>query len=273
MKVLVTGHKGFIASNFLQSCPSEWEVVTYDWKDGPIEMFVDSLEGFDWVVHMGAISSTTETNIDKIMDVNVKFTINLFEECIKHNVNFQWSSSASVYGTSASAFREVNEVRPANLYAMSKYLIEEYITKRDPKNIIYQGFRYFNVFGPGEDHKGDQASPMYKFEKQAKETGVIKLFENSDSYKRDFVHVDKVIDVHKRMMKVKNSGIWNVGTGHAISFQTVAKKIAERYNAQIEYIPMPEELKAHYQRYTCADTTKLDNILKALSYQEILERI
>lgn len=273
MKVLVTGHKGFIGSNFLKSCPSEWEVTTYDWKDGPFEMFVDSLEGFDWVVHMGAISSTTETNIDKIMDVNVKFTMNLFEECIKHNVNFQWSSSASVYGTITSAFREVNEPKPANLYAMSKYLIEEYITKRDPQNIIYQGFRYFNVFGPGEDHKGDQASPMHKFEKQAKETGVIKIFNNSSHYKRDFVPVEYVVDIHKRMMKSERSGIWNVGTGHAISFQQVAEKIAKRYDAKIEYISMPKELEAHYQKYTCADTTKLDNLLKALTYQEVLERI
>jgi ADP-L-glycero-D-manno-heptose 6-epimerase len=273
MKVLLTGHKGFIGSNFHQSCPHYWDVVTYDWKDGPFENFVDSLQGFDWVVHMGAISSTTEKNIDKLMDVNVKFTINLFEECIKNNVNFQWSSSASVYGVSNSTFKEIVEPKPANHYAMSKYLIEEYITKRDPKNIIYQGFRYFNVFGPGEDLKGDQASPMHKFKKQAIETGVIKLFYGSENYRRDFVPVEKVIDVHKRMMKSDQSGIWNLGSGHSISFKDVADKIAKKYDAKIEYIPMPDDLKEHYQKYTSADISKLDNSLKAVAYKELIERI
>jgi ADP-L-glycero-D-manno-heptose 6-epimerase len=122
---------------------------------------------------------------------------------------------------------------------------------------VVQGFRYFNVYGPNEDHKGDQASPYHKFEKQAKELGIIKLFENSNNYYRDFVHVDNLIDVHKKFLNVKESGIWNIGTGKPKSFQQVAEEIAEKYKAKIEYIPMPDTVKNQYQTYTCANLDKL----------------
>jgi len=121
--------------------------------------------------------------------------------------------------------------------------------------------RYFNVYGPREEHKGTQASPVTKFTKQAKEDGVITLFENSDKYLRDFIFVGDVCDIHEQMMlHVKKSGLYNIGTGSATSFQTVAEIIAKKYNADIKYIPMPEELQGQYQEYTCADITKLLNI-------------
>jgi ADP-L-glycero-D-manno-heptose 6-epimerase len=123
-------------------------------------------------------------------------------------------------------------------------------------SIRVQGFRYFNVYGSGEEHK-DQPSPYTAFEKQAKETGVIKLFKGSENYKRDFVPVETVCAVHKKFLNVEKSGIWNVGTGIATSFEDVAKLVAEKYGATIEYIPMPENLKNQYQAYTCADLTKL----------------
>jgi ADP-L-glycero-D-manno-heptose 6-epimerase len=110
------------------------------------------------------------------------------------------------------------------------------------------------VFGPGEDHKLDQASPYHKFEKQYKETGKVKVFENSENYLRDFVHVDQVCRTHVDFFDVEESGIWNVGTGNPTSFLEVALSIAP-YHA-IEFIPMPEILKKGYQEYTCADMTK-----------------
>jgi ADP-L-glycero-D-manno-heptose 6-epimerase len=119
--------------------------------------------------------------------------------------------------------------------------------------IRVQGFRYFNVHGPHEDHKGNQASPHHKFEKQAKETGIIKLFEGSENYFRDFVPVETVCNVHKRFLYIKETGIWNLGTGNPVSFESVAQTIAKKYDAKIEYIPMPEEMKNQYQTYTCAD--------------------
>jgi len=268
MKILLTGYQGFIGKNYLEQIPNGWEVKLHEWG----QPFPD-VEGLDWVVHMGAISSTTEKNLDKIMEQNVLFSMKLFESCVANNVNFQFSSSASVYGKKSN-FNEKEDIpQPQNLYAMSKYLFEEYMKKRNPSNIKWQAFRYFNVYGPHEEHKGSQASPVHQFSKQAKEDGVIKVFEGSDYFMRDFVHVDYVIDIHKKMMKSNEKGIWNVGTGNAISFRDVADIIAEKYDAKIEVIPFPEHLKDHYQDYTKANTVKLDSSLRSLSLKEIRDSI
>ena len=122
--------------------------------------------------------------------------------------------------------------------------------------IRVQGFRYFNVYGPHEDHK-DQPSPFTRFDKQAKETGIIELFEGSDKFVRDFVPVETVVKVHKKFFDVVESGVWNLGTGTVMSFATIAKIIARKYDAVIKYIPMPESIAKQYQRYTRADVTKL----------------
>jgi ADP-L-glycero-D-manno-heptose 6-epimerase len=149
-------------------------------------------------------------------------------------------------------------VNPQSPYAWSKYLFDRYITyTSDSWPIKVQGFRYFNVYGPHEDHKGNQASPYHKFEKQAKDTGVIKLFEGSDKFLRDFVPVETVCKIHKHFLGVSETGIWNIGTGQPTSFEDVARMIAEKYNARIEYIPMPENLKHQYQEFTCADVGSL----------------
>jgi ADP-L-glycero-D-manno-heptose 6-epimerase len=111
------------------------------------------------------------------------------------------------------------------------------------------------VYGAGEDHKGDQASPYHKFTEQAKKGNIV-LFENSDKYKRDFIHVNDILDYHHKFMQIKESGLWNLGSGRAVSFEKVAKDIAKEYNADIRYVAMPEHLKASYQEYTCANMTK-----------------
>jgi len=251
MKILVTGHKGFIGQNLtLDLINSGYEVFTHEWGYP-----FPNVKGMDWVIHLGAISSTTETNVRKILDQNVVFTIELIEECINHDVNLQFASSASVYGL-YSEFKETSVPSPVNHYARSKYLIEEYIRTRNAP-IIIQAFRYFNVYGPNEDHKGSQASPYTQFTNQAIHTGKIKVFEGSENCKRDFIHVDKIIDLHKKFFNVKESGVWNFGTGFTKSFLEVAQEIAKQYIAEIETIPFPEHLKEHYQYYTCADLTKL----------------
>lgn len=259
MKILLTGHKGFIGSNMLKAL-SEHEVTTFEWGEP-----LPKVEGHQWVIHMGANSSTTERNIEKIMHQNVDFSIWLLNQCIKNGVDFQYSSSASVYGMRNMNFTEDAPVDPRNPYAWTKYLFERHISNIEPKKlsgIRIQGFRYFNVYGPGEDHKEGQASPHHTFTKQAKETGVIKLFENSENYKRDFVPVELVTDMHKQFFDVRESGIWNIGTGEPVSFEQVARNIAEQYGARIEYIPMPDKLKDSYQTYTCADMTKTRNSLQ-----------
>ena len=256
MKILLTGYKGFIGSNMLKILRSEnHEVTTFEWGE-----ILPTVKNHDWVIHIGANSSTTERDIEKIMEQNYDFSVKLLNECISNNVNFQYSSSASVYGLRKSNFTEDAKVDPRNPYAWTKYLFERYASNTDHSNIVVQGFRYFNVYGPGEDNKKDMASPFHKFNKQFLETGKIKLFDNSHKYYRDFVPVDQVCKTHMDFFTVKESGIWNVGTGNPKSFLDVALSIAPI--TAIEYITMPDILKDNYQEYTCADVTKINKTLK-----------
>jgi ADP-L-glycero-D-manno-heptose 6-epimerase len=174
--------------------------------------------------------------------------------------NFQYASSASVYGTTTH-FTEDGPLLPQSPYAWSKYLFDRFVMQHNGDfNILVQGFRYFNVYGQLEDHKKDQASPYTKFTKQAKENGVINVFENSSEYKRDFVCVEDLCQVHEKMLNVDKSDIWNIGTGNPVSFETVATAIAKKHNATIKYVPMPDSLKAQYQKFTSADLTKLNSV-------------
>ena len=255
MKILLTGYKGFIGSHMFRALEAHGHhVAVYDWGE-----ILPSVMEQDWVIHMGAISSTTERNIEKVMQQNVDFTQQLYEACHTFGVNFQYSSSASVYGL-VSTFREDAELDPRTPYAWSKYLTERYI-QRHPMGPRAQIFRYFNVYGPeGEEHKGSQASPYAQFKRQAKETGRIQVFEGSDRFLRDFVPVSKIVDTHLKFLDVKESGIWNVGTGQPRSFMAVA----EEFGVPITTIPMPDVLKDSYQKYTCADMTRYNTTVSTL---------
>lgn len=257
MKILITGHKGFIGQNMIEAL-SEHQLSFFEWDDD-----LPRVDSFDWVIHFGAISSTTETDVEKVMRQNYDFSCWLVKECNRYGVNLQYSSSASVYGLNKD-FKEDAAKSPASPYAWSKYLFDRHVEENKNKwNIIVQGFRYFNVYGPHEDHKGDQASPYHKFTQQAITTGKIKIFEDSDTYLRDFVPVETVVNIHKAFFDVDESGIWNVGTGVPKSFKTVAEEVAAKYPATIEYIPMPDNIKKQYQAYTCANLTNLNETLYA----------
>lgn len=249
MKILITGHKGFIGQNMAIAL-ADHDLSFYEWGDPTPE-----IRGLDWVIHLGAISSTTERNVEKIMKQNFDFSCWILQQCYLWKVNLQYASSAAIYGQ-RSEFKETSPVDPQSPYAWSKYLFERYAEQAYWDGIVVQGFRYFNVYGPHEDHKGSQASPQHQFIQQAKDN-VIKVFKNSQNYCRDFVHVDTVVDVHQTFFNVNESGVWNVGTGTATSFQSVAESIAYKSHASIETIPMPVLIQAQYQTYTCADLTKL----------------
>lgn len=258
MNILVTGSNGFIGKNMVPFLREKGHnVFTYEWGD----ILPNYFYKLDWVIHLGAISSTTETDASKIMDQNILSSIWFIDKCVDNNVNIQFASSASVYGDS-TIFSEDSEVRPKSLYALSKYFLERYASSKKEQGAtnIIQGFRYFNVYGPHEDHKGDQASPFHKFKKEFNKNNQVTLFENSKQYKRDFVHVSQVINTHIDFFEVKESGIWNVGTGATLSFEDVASC----YTTNFKFIPMPENLKDTYQKYTCADTTKLKSTLQKL---------
>lgn len=254
MNILLTGHRGFIAQHMKQRLVAH-RVSTFEWG----ESFPDVSE-FDWVIHMGAISSTTERDVEKILRQNLDFSQELLDRCIESGVNFQYSSSASVYG-SGKDFRETAPVDPRTPYAWSKYLFERYAIKKQlTTSIRIQGFRYFNVYGTSEEHKGGQASPFTQFRSQAEQQGRIRLFRGSDAYWRDFVPVETVVDTHMKFLDVLESGVWNVGTGQVQSFA----QIASAFDVPVDLVDMPPELVHSYQTYTCADLSKIKTTLEAV---------
>jgi ADP-L-glycero-D-manno-heptose 6-epimerase len=255
MKILITGHQGFIGKNLIEKL-QQHNLFGYEWDPKNLP----EVKGFDWVIHEGAISSTTEQDIDKVMLQNYEFSKWLYNECQINNVNLQYASSASVYGLKTE-FKEGSPKQPLSPYAWSKYLFDRWVSQRKHK-IIVQGFRYFNVYGKYEEHKGNQASPYTKFVNQAKEKNTIDVFKGSQSFRRDFVCVDDICSVHEKMFAIEQSGIWNVGSGNSVSFDDVAQLVAKKYSANINYINMPSELKSQYQTYTCADMTKLNSIIE-----------
>lgn len=247
MRILITGHKGFIGQNMVKAL-FDHELSLCEWGDSY------SLYGIDQVIHLGAISDTRCKDWDALKKQNVEFSLTLIERCQQKKIPIQIASSAAVYGPDNTTFCETDLINPVNMYAKSKALIEEYFNKITPVSPI-QIFRYFNVYGPYEDHKGDQASPFHKFKEQAK-TGTINIFEGSENFKRDFVHVSRVIEIHKKFFNINKSGIWNVGTGNTISFKEIAELVSAEFKTIIKTIPMPD--LPGYQKFTKANVLKIN---------------
>ncbi len=276
MKILVTGHKGFIGSHMAQYLVHKGhEVEGFDY----VENVVPAVNQYDWVIHLGAISDTTERDVTKVWKHNYEFTLRLMQVCDHYSTNIQLASTAAVYGnTVKDMYTEEDPVYPMTPYAWSKYLIDKFLIDNgiDQFNGLVQSYRYFNVYGPGEGHKGDQMSMVSKFQRQASENGVIKLFKNSDQYKRDIVCVYDLVRIQEEMLHQDKSGLFNLGTAKAVDIESVAKQIAEKTGAKIEYIDMPDHLKNQYQEYTCADNSKLHNTIPIrhwITLEEYLKEI
>lgn len=242
--IILTGSSGFIGQNFLKHLSGK--VIEVEKED--CFKFLRTFNEWDKVnliLHQGAISSTTEKNIYSLHHYNVAFTLQLFDYAIKYKIPVKYASSASVYGNTHG------EINPLNYYAITKLQIDYFV--RDNINLFssIQGFRYFNVYGNGEDHKGDQASPISKFTKQIRETGKLQLFKGSEKFLRDFVCVDDVVNIV--LNNDAGSGIYDLGTSNPVSFQTVAELIAKKEGGTIEYVPFPKHLIGKYQTYTCAN--------------------
>ncbi len=261
MKILITGHKGFIGKNMMRYLKPRHSVLGYDYRKN----YFPDLKNVDVVIHLGALTSTTNLDIKSIIDQNVNFSIRLIEQCIKKKINIQIASSASVYGN-LSDFKEESALKPESPYAVSKFLVEKFFVSLEKKKIenYIQIFRYFNVYGENEESKLEQASPLTKFVIQSIKKKKIFLFKNSKNYLRDFIWVDDLCRIHEDFFKIKKSGIFNIGTGKATSFESIAKIISKKYKSKIVYISMPDDIKKHYQKYTRADLKKLKEHTKII---------
>ena len=298
--ILVTGGFGLIGSNIIRNLNKRGKnniFVVDDLSDGrkyknlvdcEFEEYFDKDTFFEqaenlWdkitaIYHEGAISSTTEWNGKKVMESNYFFSDKLLAKAMEHKIPFSYASSASVYGGTLH-FTENGPLDPMNMYAYSKMLfdckIEKLVNTEWYQNSPYiiQGWRYFNVYGQGEDHKDGQASPITQFSKQARETGKIKVFEGSEKFKRDFVCAEDIALLKIEMLNRKVSGIFNAGTGNAVSFMDVANMIARKVGAEIQTIPFPEHLKGHYQEFTQANMDKLTTIGNPIRMRRVQDYI
>ena len=285
MKALVTGGAGFIGSHVAERLLAEgWKVIVLDDFSSGLEgnvprgaelvcgsanddsLLAKHLPGCAAVFHLAAVSSVIDSleRPREVHDINLTTALSLLEAAVRHKVpRFVFSSSAAVYGDAGpGAIGEDAPKNPLSHYAVQKLASEHYCgVYHRLHGIEAVCLRYFNVYGPeGEEHKGSQASPYAQFKRQAETTGEIRVFEGSDRFLRDFVPVSKIVETHLKFLDVKESGVWNVGTGQPRSFMSVAKE----FNVPISTIPMPDILKDSYQKYTCADMTKYNNTLNKL---------
>ena len=235
---LITGYNGFIGSYFTKKYANFLGIEQHN-ASHIIERFTKWNE-IDEIIHMGAISSTTETDLNKLHYYNVDLTLQIFDKAIDYQIPVKYASSASVYGNFTDG-----TINPLNYYAITKAQIDYWVLDNLDRFSSIQGFRFFNVYGDGEDNKGDQASPISKFAHQAKTTGQIKIFEGSEDIFRDFICVEDVVDIV--CDNGVQSGIYDLGSNHSYSFRDIAEIIAQKYGAEIVEIPFPDKLKNKYQ--------------------------
>jgi len=291
--IIVTGGAGFIGSNIVKGLNkrgytnilvvdnmtkgekfknlTDCEIADYQEKNDFLsrivkrEYFASSIEA---IFHQGACSDTTEQNGHYMMTNNYDYSKMMLHYCLGRNVPFFYASSASVYGA-GPLFKEERQVEnPLNIYGYSKFLFDQYIRPilaTATSQIV--GLRYFNVYGPREQHKGTMASVAYHFNHQLRQNGEVRLFEGSDGYangkqRRDFVYVEDAVAVNLWFLdNPRKSGIFNVGTGRSQCFNDVAHAVINWHKeGKIEYIPFPEHLKGRYQSFTEADITNLRKI-------------
>lgn len=217
------------------------------------------------VFHQGACSSTTEWDGRMMMHNNYEYTKTLMHFCLQNRIQFIYASSAAVYGANQRFTEDPSNESPLNVYGYSKYQFDRYrrrVLPADHSQVV--GLRYFNVYGPREQHKGSMASVAFHFNNQVKEQGKVKLFAGTDGYgdgeqRRDFVFVDDVVAVNLWFLdNPKQSGIFNVGTGRSQTFNEVANAVlAWHGRGEIEYVPFPDHLKGCYQSFTEADISAL----------------
>ena len=288
--IVVTGSNGFIGSNLIKGLNNIGykDIIAVDDHDNPelkenivhceiqdyleIDEFLLKLQKnkvdgkkLKAIFHQGACSNTMEWDAEYLYKNNFLYSKELLNLSRQSNTPLIYASSASVYGNGKVFEESLENENPINLYAYSKFKFDQLVRhelRGSDTQIV--GLRYFNVYGPQEQHKGNMASVAYHLHSQLKENDEIKLFEGSDGYgdgeqRRDFIYVDDIIKVNLWFMENTNiSGIFNLGTGKSQTFNDVAEAVIDwNKKGKIKYIEFPEKLKGAYQSFTEANISKL----------------
>jgi ADP-L-glycero-D-manno-heptose 6-epimerase len=294
-RILVTGGAGFIGSALVWALNQRGatDIVVTDllgsdekWKNLVALRFADYVEAGDFrarlaadpksfgkfthIFHLGANSATTEKNAAHLIDNNFNYTKELAAWALQHEARFVYASSAATYGDGARGMDDKSEdlaaLRPLNMYGYSKHLFDLYAQRHGwLKRIV--GVKYFNVFGPNEDHKGDMRSLVHKAFAQISATGRLKLFQShrpdfkDGEQKRDFLYVKDAVEMtlHFAEAAPAAAGLYNLGSGEANTWLALATAIFSAMGRppNVEFIAMPAELRGKYQYFTQADTAKL----------------
>ena len=291
-RVIVTGGAGFIGCNVVSALNAQGadDIIVVDrlgendkWKnlvglryedfldkeDFLGRVFADTLGEVDCIIHLGACSATTERDAGYLAENNYRYTRMLCEWCVQHDARFIYASSAATYGDGGLGYSDDDAVtptlKPLNMYGYSKQMFDVWALKHGHLNTIV-GIKYFNVYGPHEEHKGDMRSVVHKAYGQVADTGEVQLFKSyRPDYKdgeqvRDFVYVKDAVAAMLYFHEQRDlSGLFNCGTGEArtwVDLATAVFKAMDR-TPNIRFVEMPERLREKYQYHTQADVTKL----------------
>lgn len=288
-KIIVTGGAGFIGSAIVWKLNQlgETDILIVDrldtsdkWKNLAPLQFADYIDADDFLerlddfkdakvlLHLGACSSTTERDSDFMMRNNYEFTKTLANWSIENDARFIYASSAATYGDGSNGMNDgtndLENLRPLNVYGYSKHLFDLYARRNNLFDKIV-GLKYFNVFGPNENHKGDMRSLVNKAFAQIRETGKLQLFKSANpdyedgEFGRDFVYVKDVVEMTVHFIENRSSGLFNVGSGQMHTWNELAKAIFDALDLQpnIEFVEMPKHLRDRYQYHTQADLSAI----------------
>jgi len=289
--IIVTGGAGFVGSNLVRGLNLLGEkdiLVVDDLSDGHkctnlVDCHIRGYEDLEvfrarmrdglavtprCIFHQGACAVTTEWNGRYMMDINYEYSRELLEYCLAERVPLIYASSAAVYGAGQRFVESPDAERPLNVYGYSKLLFDQAVRRQlDAAQSQVVGLRYFNVYGPGEAHKASMASVAFHLNRQLVDDGEARLFEGSHGYdageqRRDFIYVDDVVAVNLWFYAHRDrSGIFNVGTGRAATFNALADAVlAWHGKGKKRYIPFPPGLRDAYQSFTEADIGALRSV-------------